>query len=125
MKSELRFRFWVYLLVIGLCILCDTRCASHQLNVKAAERVADNKRAVELVDAWLPAGPDRDFVKKALKESSATIKKQAAAVEVAEQKATEAESDAEKWRRLKIGIFSAAALAALFGAWRVFRAVKG
>ena len=125
MKSELRFRFWVYLLIIGLCILCDTRCASHQLNVKAAEQVAANGRAAELVDAWLPAGPDRDFVKKALKESSATIKKQAAAVEVAEQKATEAESDAEKWRRLKIGLFSAATLAALFGAWRVFRAAKG
>ena len=74
MKSELRFRFWVYLLIIGLCILCDTRCASHQLNVKAAEQAAANGRAAELVDAWLPAGPDRDFIKKALKESSAKSK---------------------------------------------------
>ena len=125
MKSDVLSRWLPWVLIIGLCVLCDTRCASHQLNVKAAEQVAANGRAAELVDAWLPAGPDRDFIKKALKESSATIKKQAAAVEVAEQKATEAESDAEKWRRLKIGLFASAILAALFGAWRVFRTVKG
>ena len=119
------FNRLVWILIVLLCILCDTRCASHQLSVKAAEQVAANGRAIELVDVWLPAGPDRDFIKKALKESSATIKKQAAAVEVAEQKATEAESDAEKWQGLKRGLFASAILAALFGAWRVFRAVKG
>lgn len=121
MKSDLRFRFWVYLLIIGLCILCDTRCASRQLNVTAAEQVAANERAAELVDAWCPAGADCDFIKRALAGSSKTIKEQSQAVQKAEQKADAAQADADTWRLIKRGLFSAAVLAALFGAWRVFR----
>ena len=66
-----------------------------------------------------------ETLSKALKESSATIKSKAAAVEVAEQKATEVESDAEKWRRLKIGLFSASPL--MLRCWRMarFGTVKG
>ena len=56
MRSELRFRFWVYLLTIGLCILCDTRCATSQgggqakaeviaVKVENAKRVLNNPNA--------------------------------------------------------------------------------
>lgn len=113
------FRLWVWVLIIGLCILCDTRCTS-SISVKAAKQVANNERATELVDAYVPHGSDRDFIKKALQASSATIQDQASALEVAEQKANKAESDARTWRLVKGSAFGAVIL---LGLWWVKRKV--
>ncbi|GAB4436321.1 MAG: hypothetical protein OHK0011_19440 [Turneriella sp.] len=110
--------------MLGLCVLCDVRCSTPHLRQKAAEQITENERAAAIVDAWLPAGPDRDAVKAALKRSSQVIKDQSGAIVEAEQKAEKAESDAGNWQRL-VWAFRAVVLAVMIAAafylWRKLR----
>lgn len=124
MRHDHLGRLLPWVLVLGLCVLCDVRCSTPQLRQQAAEQITENERAAAIVDAWLPAGPDRDAVKAALSRSSQVIKEQSGAIVEAEQKANEAEEAAKKWQRL-VWAIRAAILAAMIAAglylWRKFR----
>lgn len=125
MRHDTFWRLLPWLLVLGLCVLCDVRCSTPQLRQQAAEQITQNERAAAIVDAWLPAGPDRDTVKAALKNSSQVIKEQSGAIVEAEQKAEKAKSDAEKWQRL-VWVFRAIVLAAMIAAaLYLWRKLKG
>lgn len=125
MRHDTFWRLLPWLLVLGLCVLCDVRCSTPQLRQQAAEQVSENERASSIVDAWLPAGPDRDAVKAALKNSSHVIKEQSGAIVEAEQKAEKAKSDAEKWQRLVWAIRAAVLAAMIAGAFYLWRKLKG
>ena len=56
MKTGLRFRFWLFLFILILCIMCDMRCATSQgggqakaeviaVKVENAKRVLNNPNA--------------------------------------------------------------------------------
>jgi hypothetical protein len=106
-------RVFVAVLFLILALLCDLRCASHQLSKSVSEQIAQNIEAAKIVDRYIPSGPERRLVSAALARSSALLTDADAARQAAEQRARIAEADAQRWRYLQwavgIGVLCAIA----------------
>lgn len=117
--------FWylvrVLLVVLALYAMGGARCTSPQLRREVITQQSENAEAAQIVENYIPQGPHRERVQKALKRSSELLEQTDTARERAELKADEMSDAAGKWRAVKwFGIILITA-AAGFAAFRMFR----
>ena len=115
---------WPWLLVLGLCVICDVRCASRQLAPAIAAQKIEAAESVQIVKRYIPEGPDRKRVVKALEQGQALLEKADEQRASAETARAEAEADAQKWRWLKYTAGAAVIAAVALGGFRLFRVFR-
>lgn len=107
MRSDILPRWLPWVLIIGLCILCDTRCKSHTIREQVTQQTQANNEAADIAEATIRDPVKRAVVVSALRTSAKLLKEtdqQRASAEAAREAA---ESDARSWRFLKYSLYAA------------------
>jgi len=121
MDHRRREPLWPWLLVLVLCVLCDVRCASRQLTPAIAAQKIETAESIQIVKRYIPEGPDKKRVVKALETSQSLLEEADEQRTRAEKARKEAEADAKKWRWLKYTASAALMAAFALGMVRLFR----
>lgn len=117
-----RDRFCLFVTIL-LCVSCDVRCTSRQLSQRVADQQSENEQAIAIAERSIADSTDRRIVMGALKNSNALLAETDIARQKADERAKAAQTDAQKWHRIKWAGRLALIAAAAWGALQIGRKI--